>query len=242
MTAPIEKIKKLLNLSENNPNEHEAAAALAQAQALMARYGIEKLDRSEPIKAEESGSTDYQKRWQYICGQAAAVLYGCECVTSSRTAEGPDGLYVVLDIFYFIGRPENNQASMVTQQYIEKQIEGLYKQYLPKGMSKSERARYRRDFKQHAAIRVWNRANSIIKERQSQDSSAQSSTGHNALVVKGYYDTLKEENRLLSEKLGLVTKKNRKVSRKLSRGVVDGSSAGSKVNLNPGIERQHNLT
>ena len=37
----LNKIKNLLDLANNNPNEHEALAAALKAQELMAKYGVD---------------------------------------------------------------------------------------------------------------------------------------------------------------------------------------------------------
>ena len=38
----LDKIKKLLALASNNPNEEEAARAMDKAQAMMLKHGIER--------------------------------------------------------------------------------------------------------------------------------------------------------------------------------------------------------
>lgn len=45
----IEKIKKILALAENNPNENEAVAAALKAQKLMAKFHIEEQELGEEI-------------------------------------------------------------------------------------------------------------------------------------------------------------------------------------------------
>ena len=45
----IEKIKKIMALSENNPNQNEAIAAALKAQKLMAKFHIEESELGEEL-------------------------------------------------------------------------------------------------------------------------------------------------------------------------------------------------
>lgn len=50
----IDKVKKLLALSENNKNDNESLEALAQAQRLMAKHGMQQCDLEETLRDEEN--------------------------------------------------------------------------------------------------------------------------------------------------------------------------------------------
>lgn len=49
----IDKIQKLLNLSENNPNSSEAESAMLKAQALMAEYNVSVAKSMDPEAVEK---------------------------------------------------------------------------------------------------------------------------------------------------------------------------------------------
>jgi len=53
----VEKIKKMLNLSENNPSEEEAKSAVLMAQRLMAKYGIHEDEVTLEEVRDEIGAT-----------------------------------------------------------------------------------------------------------------------------------------------------------------------------------------
>jgi hypothetical protein len=72
-----------------------------------------------------------------------------------------------------------------------RQVEGLYKSALPKGLDKSTRGEFRRTFKEACALRVKERAEKLMREMKQNNDNA---TGHNALVVTGYFDQLSAEN------------------------------------------------
>lgn len=45
----IEKVKKILALAENNPNENEALAAALKAQKMMAKFHIQEEDLRDEV-------------------------------------------------------------------------------------------------------------------------------------------------------------------------------------------------
>lgn len=91
----IEKIKKVLELSRNNPSEAEAKAAALKAQRLMAEYHISmaEVDAIEDVEniAEKSVNVGTGNKWKYglanivaknfrckhfLCGKDTVVFYG----------------------------------------------------------------------------------------------------------------------------------------------------------------------
>ena len=77
----IEKIKKVLELSKNNPFENEAQAAVLKAQELMAQYHIT-LAEVEDIQdideiVEESVEVGNGKKWKYKLASAVAKNFRC---------------------------------------------------------------------------------------------------------------------------------------------------------------------
>jgi hypothetical protein len=117
--------------------------------------------------------------------QAAAKLMGVECYTYDEGRRG----------FEFIGREELIELATETMMYLFRQIEAIYKQSLPKGMTQRERAEFRKTFKAACALRVLDRAIEVMRDIRTNERAAQAATGHNALVVAGYYQMLREEIR-----------------------------------------------
>lgn len=79
----MEKIKNLLDLANNNPNEHEALAAALKAQELMAKYHIEMADISDgsdeemyEAQYEDTGKHE-MKKWKN--GLAAIISQNFCC-------------------------------------------------------------------------------------------------------------------------------------------------------------------
>lgn len=80
-TRIIEKIKKVLELSKNNPSENEAQAAALKAQELMAQYHIS-LAEVEDIQdieniVEETVMVGNGKKWKYRLANVVARNFRC---------------------------------------------------------------------------------------------------------------------------------------------------------------------
>lgn len=86
----IDKIKKCLALSASS-NEHEAAAALRQAQKLMESYGITQQDVDASIATEcrqKSGAKDRPAVWETMLADRICSAFGCQLVFSSYWNSG----------------------------------------------------------------------------------------------------------------------------------------------------------
>ena len=183
------KIAKLLNMTvENGCSEDEAANAMRMAAGIAARAGIELASCMTPEQAKQKATIKRtfaeMKVYESMAAEAAACLYGVECNAPNYGKNG----------YWFVGRQDNIDLAEQTMLWLVQQIETLYKQHLPKGLDKRTRAEYRKSFKDACALRVWQRADALVKDMQHNEQAAQNATGQNALVVAGYFQTLKSEN------------------------------------------------
>ena len=185
------KITKLLNMTvENGCSEDEQETAMAMAAAIATRLGIdlEAQRQAEPTAAARKAvKKAMMKEWkphQVEAFLAAAELYGCEVYTYGH---GKGGLF-------FVGREENIELAEQTAFWLMRQVELLYKEHLPRGLSQSVRAQYRKTFKAACANRVKIRAIKLMREMAFNNEKAQEATGQNALVVQGYFEQLHKEN------------------------------------------------
>lgn len=89
--AILEKIKKCLALAASS-NEHEAAAAMRQARALMEKHGIDDADVLAAGASEEQAAASVQRtppNWESMPANYVSRGFGCKLVFSScgsRTA------------------------------------------------------------------------------------------------------------------------------------------------------------
>lgn len=181
----IDRIRKLLEMSTaNGATEAEADTAMRLAAGLAAKHGIELSTIAKgDKKAEEAVNAFYRAEplavHEALLIRAAAVLFGCEANTPNYGKRG----------FFFIGTPSDIALAEVFYPYLLNQVEGIYKEALPKGLSKRDRAEFRISFKNGCALRVLERAKDLIRDMSTNDTAAQASTGHNALVVASHFQT-----------------------------------------------------
>lgn len=91
----IDKIKKCLALSASS-NEHEAAAALRQAQKLMAAHGISDLDLQAAEAAEKrsrAGAIKYPANWETALADKIAETFGCRLIFGRSLLDAATGVY-----------------------------------------------------------------------------------------------------------------------------------------------------
>lgn len=82
----LEKVRKLLALAGNNPNEHEAAAALARAQQLMADHGLDDVDVAASAIGDTLASAKIAQRppvWEHALAALIGDAFGVRPVRSS---------------------------------------------------------------------------------------------------------------------------------------------------------------
>lgn len=185
------KIAKLLNMTvENGCSEDEQETAMSMAAGIATKLGIdlEAQRQKEPTaaqrKAMRKAFNQEFKIHQVLAFQAAGELYGCDVYDYGG---GKGGVF-------FVGREENIEMAEQTAFWLMRQVELLYKQNLPRGLTQSVRAQYRKTFKAACAHRVYHRAIALMREMRMNNSAAQSATGQNALVVQDYFKTLNQEN------------------------------------------------
>lgn len=232
MSSPIhDKIKKLFALAaDKGASEDEAATAMRLAMGLMAKHGIEQSDLpSDEIPRTKRGNVMKFKfeKHQVVIANAAAYLYGCRIIFYDM---GKSGLQIV-------GRPENIDATEATMTYLFRQVEALYKENLPRGLTQSQRSEYRKTFKFACACRVEQRARDLWREMCENETAARAATGKNALVVANHFKQLVTE---ANDELKDV--KARTIKQKMGSGTLDGTAAGDQVKLRQELNETKKVT
>lgn len=86
----LTKIKNLLDLANNNPNEHEALAAALKAQELIAKYNIEYSELDGEKSSQKIMETKYStnahcmKKWRYNLAVIIAKNFCCKTYVISK--------------------------------------------------------------------------------------------------------------------------------------------------------------
>jgi len=224
MTADINtinKIKKLLAVAQagSGATENEAATAMEFASALMLKHNIEvQLDADDDEGAIEGmWHQGYDEIWHIQCASAAGFLYYCRPLIRRSLGE-----------IQFIGRADNISACEETLKFLVAEVERLSNAYLPKGLSKIDRANYRSTFKMACAMRLAARAWAIMETLRNDDAKAIAATGSKALVVVQTIDALlAEADAMMGNDVKTMTVRPRKAG----LGTHDGRAAGNSVQL-----------
>lgn len=222
MSSPIhDKIKKMFALAnDKGASEDEAATAMRLAMGLMAKYGIEQADLKdiEQPRTKRGAIMKFKfEKHQVVIANAAAYLYGCRIIFYDM---GKGGMQIV-------GRPENIDATEATMTFLFRQVEQLYKDNLPSGMTQQMRSQYRKTFKFACAVRVEQRAYDLWREMCENETAARAATGKNALVVANHFKQLVLEADANME--GDIKRKT--IRQSCGIGTNDGTAAGDKVKL-----------
>ena len=184
----INRLRKLLNMTtDRGCTEDEQETALQLAAGLAAKHGIEL--NSLHTEDQPKPKVTMKRRWQEfkmhqgLAAQAAAVLVGIEVNVYDYGKHG----------ITFVGREELIEIAEELMFFLFRQIEALYKEALPRGLSQRDRAEFRRTFKPACALRTLERARAHMEKLKQDEATAREATGQNALVVRDYFKTLEDE-------------------------------------------------
>jgi len=223
----IDKVKKLLALSEDRAaTQAEAETAMSMAAALMAKYNIDQAairgHSPSDVNAKVIWETRRKELYKYWCVNAAAILNGC---TSWWAIRSIGTSYIIC------GPQESREAAELMANYLLRQIEKMYKSYLPKGLSVSDRAQYRRTFKYQCAVTLVRRAEDIVRKLKEDGMPEQQCT---ALVVAHHFDQQLAE---IADWMGDqgYDIEIYETSHKIGSGTMDGSKAGKQIKIQPNL-------
>lgn len=223
-TGINDKIKKLLAMAEHEgSNENEAQKAMELASMLMMRHGIDRAALMTPAAIIEGTMLPVNYDWYRSAAHAASLLYG----VTSLWYKG------VTEQFRFVGRTDNVHVAEETFAFLVLQIERLYKQALPAGLSKAERAKWRKSFKLVCAQRVHSRCYAIAQNPKTDDLTA-TQTGGTALAIINHRKELEEETSdyLGTKYPGMKSVKKRAQTVSHIGAAIAGQEAGNRVDLN----------
>jgi len=124
----IDKIKKCLRLAKSS-NEHEAAAALRQAQKLMRAHGVSDLDVEHADIREEYvrvGAKSSPAKWEVALVDVVARAFDCQSVFRSVNDPriGKAGFWV------FIGAEPSGEIARYAFEVLYRQIKRARKTYI----------------------------------------------------------------------------------------------------------------
>lgn len=226
----IERVKKLLALGGNNPNENERAIAMERAHRLIAKYNLDLAS----LTAEEKAKQEPYVREAYInppmkgnaaartIAQSVAKLYFCKMFYHSAGTNKGDWLS-------FVGRKTNVAIAIsITQSAIYAlQSEGREHGSKIRG--------FMTNFMNAASLRVFARCNQLIKEAEAGTLKEEGTTKNLPALRNTYLAELNGADDFIKQGLGinLHIKKSGMRGGSSSRGHEEGRLAGDRVNLRP---------
>jgi hypothetical protein len=153
----LERIRKLYALASNNPNENEAAAAMAMANDLIERHNLAKHVAADAVELSvEKGITESiginVARYKHILAGATADLFGSTWYLDLH-GEYREWRYLYEKRVVFVGLPANVAAALVTYPYLCAAADACYRAARRRNASTVNA----RDYKDGFAVRIRER-------------------------------------------------------------------------------------
>jgi hypothetical protein len=163
----IQRLQKLLALANNNPNEHEAASAMARANALLEEYNLDMAVLGQSGKGPQRSDTKKSGGlygWQRKLWKAVAELNFCHYMSIKGLAKG--SVYE----HRLIGSHANVIATEMMANYLQATIEKLAQQWAKDNFFKSvfvrEAIAYREGMTARISERLQARRREIVAEER----------------------------------------------------------------------------
>jgi hypothetical protein len=163
----VERVRKLLALAKNNPNEAEAASAAAKAQELLEAYNLEMSDTHKDARGPQR--SDRRKdgglyKWQRNIWNGVARLNFCHYISIRGLSAGSQYEHRV------IGSHANVLTTELMAQYLQDTVEQLAQRWANDNRLKSvfvrEAIAYREGMADRISNKLWERRNKILEEEQ----------------------------------------------------------------------------
>ena len=162
----VERVRKLLALAKNNPNEQEAASAAAKAQELLEAYNLEMSDTHETKVAQRA---DKKRdgglyKWQRNIWNGVARLNFCHYISIRGLSAGSVYEHRV------IGSHANVLTTELMAQYLQDTVERLAQNWAYQNHYKSvfvkESIAYREGMADRICDKLWERRSKVLEEER----------------------------------------------------------------------------
>lgn len=227
----IEKMKKLLAMSESKVNENEAMTAARQLHSMLAKHNISMQELSqEEDPLDEVYSEQKCRPWKRIIASSVARLYFCK-MYFMRMGNGNSR-------YFFIGTESNRMFAMHMTNSIISTIERQSRRESKEVYGKEVPA-FVSSFWSAASDRISQRCNELVIAAK--EGTLQDEEGNTLPVLTSVYDTAEQELALWSKKLNLKAASSKTKATDL-KGYNRGKEAGDKVQLSRSIQSQNTQT
>lgn len=211
-----EKIRALLDMaSRDTTNEHERGQALAAAQRLIDVHGLE-AEQTADILVNDWTIGVVDRPWKMILGSCLHLIMPIRFIVRGDITG-----------HVFVGKPDMIEVAEMMLVHLINEVERLYKRDLPKNMTKSERAEWRKTYKSACAHRVGLRLREIAAHNKLYQYE---NNTPNALAI---IDNNTETVRRIDEAVQKVMRTQEVVTRtRIGLGSSAGLKAGEEVEIN----------
>lgn len=233
MDSIVKKIQKLLALA-GSANEHEAMAAMAKAQEMLAQHDLDMAEvqshSDEPDEAVTKGKVATGKKaapkWEGFIFMGLAKANNCEAYRSGGVLcmiGRPHRMEVVRSLFeYLINTVDRESKKALAEAKLDPQAEpNLY------GTRSYSWRKWETDFRNGMALRIYRRL-----EEQTKLNKEQGAGQVSALVVQSQAEIAQREIQEWMEANGLRLRNTRAKKIRGGSGYSAGADAGDRVGLN----------
>jgi len=221
----IDRIRKILALAGNNPNEHERDTAMKMAQKLLAKHNLsmEEIEFSGQAAEEVIEDGDLYVPHSYIKTLSVAVgkLYFCNTLRIVSRSHRQR--------FIFIGRESNVATSREIFAYVIKAIEAEARTQARR-QSDIGFNRYVRSFCNGASVTICDRVRQLLRETEQQRHPT--STGRDLVLADVYAQRQAEAEKYIAQRYQTKPAANSRMQ--LGRSITaheNGTAFGRTVNL-----------
>ncbi len=156
----IDKIKKLLALSQSS-NENEAAAALAKAMEIAADEGIDMAEAEAAILNEDISTKMFSKprlkipKWELSLATGISEMFGCRAVTIG-SYRPQSWRYAKQQGLEFAGYPSDLEICIYVYEYLKRQVKKLANEHMKtkRFRKRVRRENYKTDYLYGMVLRV----------------------------------------------------------------------------------------
>lgn len=225
----IEKMKKLLALSQSTSNEHEAMSAARKLHSMLAKYNvsISELDES-PEEIGNEGEMTYNRPWKRVLAMYVAELYFCKFYIVVNLNQKSKATYM------FVGTESNRMFALHIFNMIVKTVEKESRRE-SKLMYGKEVSSFVNSFWTGAMDRIVERCKELIEMSKSGDLEDEEGNKLPALLST-YEQAQLECQDWMDNNLNLKSVKNRTRADDVN-GLRKGREAGNKVQLSRSLHK-----
>jgi hypothetical protein len=225
-TKIIERMKKLLAMSQDASSEHEAMIAARRLHALMSKHDISlsELENKEQDQVDEDGFKTANFPYRRWISQAIAELYYCKTYYITHSSLGKNYAMIMV-----VGKAHHRQIALAMIGQVLRLVDRLAQQSCLEALGYRQ-STYISSFQKGAAMIIFDRCADLVKAARA-GTLVDEETGNTLPVLASLYD---QEAKLIEqflESMAFTKRKQAKTKPVNPFAVAAGAKAGKQVPL-----------